>query len=72
MAAAAVDGVTARGDGAIVLLHTWPDPVAPALAEIVERLRGAGMRFVRVDELDLDEGLGSVASPRPAVPASAG
>ena len=72
VAAAAVDGVTARGDGAIVLLHTWPDPVAPALAEIVARLRGAGMRFVRIDELGLDAGLGSVASPRPAVAASAG
>jgi len=72
VAAAAIDGVTARGDGAIVLLHTWPDPVAPALAEIVERLRGAGMRFVRIDELDLPAGLGSVASPRPAVAASAG
>ena len=72
VAAAAVDGVIARGDGAIVLLHTWPDPVAPALAEIVERLRAAGMRFVRIDELDLGAGLGSVASPRPPVAASAG
>ena len=72
VAAAAVDGVTARGDGAIVLLHTWPDPVAPALAEIVERLRGSRMRFVRIDELDLGAGLGSVASPRPTVAASAG
>ena len=68
----AVDGVTARGDGVIVLLHTWPDPVAPALSEMVERLRGAGMRFVRVDELGLDDDLSSVASPRPAVPASSG
>ena len=72
VAAAAVDGATARGDGAIVLLHTWPDPVAPALAEIVERVRALGMRFVGIDELGLDEGLGSVASPRPAVAASAG
>jgi peptidoglycan-N-acetylglucosamine deacetylase len=72
VAAAAIDGVTARGDGAIVLLHTWPDPVAPALADIVERLREAGMRFVRIDELGLDEGLSSVASPRPAIAASAG
>ena len=30
IAARAVDGVLAHGDGAIVLLHTWPDPVAPA------------------------------------------
>ena len=69
---AAVDGVDARGDGAIVLLHTWPDPVAPALAEIVELLRGAGSRLVRVDELGLGEELISVGSPRPAVPAPTG
>jgi len=66
---AAVDGVIARGDGAIVLLHTWPDPVAPALAEIVERLRDGGARFVRVDELEVGEELASIGSPRPAVPA---
>ena len=68
----AVDGVTERGDGAILLLHTWPDPVAPALSEIVDRLRGAGATFVRVDALDLSDDLSPVASPRPAVPAPAG
>jgi peptidoglycan/xylan/chitin deacetylase (PgdA/CDA1 family) len=72
VADATVNGVTMHGDGAIVLLHTWPDPVAPALAEIVQRLRGAGMRFVGIDELDIGEDLASVASPRPAVPASTG
>ena len=69
---AAVDGVIAHGDGAIVLLHTWPDPVAPALGEIVERLRGTGAEFVRVDGLGLGDELGSIASPRPPVPAPAG
>jgi peptidoglycan-N-acetylglucosamine deacetylase len=68
----AVEGVRRRGDGAIVLLHSWPDPVAPALAEMVERLRADGASFVRLDELDLDEGLAPVAEPRPAVSASAG
>jgi peptidoglycan/xylan/chitin deacetylase (PgdA/CDA1 family) len=72
VAAAAVDGVTDRGDGAIVLLHTWPDPVAPALGEIVERLRAAGATFVRVDELDLPDGLEPVADPRPEVSSAAG
>jgi peptidoglycan/xylan/chitin deacetylase (PgdA/CDA1 family) len=67
VAGAAVDGVTARGDGAIVLLHTWPDPVAPALAELVGRLRDGGARFVRLDELGLSEELVSIGSPRPAV-----
>lgn len=56
IADAVVAGVAARGDGAIVLLHSWPDPVAPALAGAVGRLRERGVRFVRVDELD---------SPRP-------
>ena len=68
----AVEGVIARGDGAIVLLHTWPDPVAPALAEIVERLREQGAKFVRVDELDLAPDMTPVALPQPAVPTPAG
>jgi hypothetical protein len=68
--AATVDGASTRGDGVIVLLHTWPDAVAPALAESVERLREGGMRFVRVDELDIGTGLTPIASPRPAVPAA--
>jgi peptidoglycan-N-acetylglucosamine deacetylase len=67
-----IDGVRARGDGAIVLLHTWPDPVAPALAGIVGNLRDEGARFVGLDALDLDAGLTPVGEPRPAVPASAG
>jgi peptidoglycan/xylan/chitin deacetylase (PgdA/CDA1 family) len=51
IADAVVSGVEAHGDGAIVLLHSWPDPVAPALAEAVTRLRAQGATFVRVDEL---------------------
>ena len=70
--ARAVDGVLAHGDGAIVLLHTWPDPVAPALAEIVERLRDEGARFVGVDELDLPDGLTPVGQPRPPLAAPTG
>lgn len=61
-----IAGVTERGDGAIVLLHPWPDPVAPALAQVVERLRADGARFVGIDELDLAAGLAPIASPRPA------
>jgi peptidoglycan/xylan/chitin deacetylase (PgdA/CDA1 family) len=67
-----VEGVTAHGDGAIVLLHTWPDPVAPALAEVVERLHERGALFVRVDELDIADDLSPVGSPQPAVPTPAG
>ena len=69
IAGRAVDGVLAHGDGAILLLHTWPDPVAPALAEIVERLRAEGARFVGVDELDLPEGSDA---GRPAAAAGGG
>jgi peptidoglycan/xylan/chitin deacetylase (PgdA/CDA1 family) len=46
-----VQGVLTRGDGAIVLLHTWPDPVPGAVADFVPRLRDAGVTFVRLDEL---------------------
>lgn len=70
VAARAIAGVTSRGDGAIVLCHTWPDPVAPALSEIVERLRERGARFVGVDELGHPDDLSSIASPRPPVVAT--
>jgi peptidoglycan-N-acetylglucosamine deacetylase len=46
-----VDGVAAHGDGAIVLLHTWPETTPLALVRIVERLRGDGVEFVAVDEV---------------------
>ena len=72
VAARAVDGAVTRGDGAIVLLHTWPDPIAPGLSQIVEMLQDRGSRFVRVDELDLPDDLSPVASPRPPLRAAAG
>jgi peptidoglycan/xylan/chitin deacetylase (PgdA/CDA1 family) len=46
-----VRGALAKGDGALVLLHTWPDRTEAALAEIVRRLRDAGAELVRVDDL---------------------
>ena len=72
VASRAIDGALARGDGAIVLLHTWPDPVAPGISQVVETLRERGMRFVRVDELGLPDDLSPVASPRPPLAAVAG
>lgn len=48
----AVAGALAHGDGAVVLLHTWPAPTAEALPTIVEGLRGAGTALVALDELE--------------------
>ncbi|HEX9124479.1 MAG TPA: polysaccharide deacetylase family protein [Actinomycetota bacterium] len=48
----AVAGAIAHGDGAVVLLHTWPAPTAEALAGMLEDLAAAGARFVGVDELE--------------------
>lgn len=47
----AVRGVLRHGDGAIVLLHTWPAPTVAALPKIIERLQAEGARFVAVDEV---------------------
>jgi peptidoglycan/xylan/chitin deacetylase (PgdA/CDA1 family) len=69
--AAIRDGALAHGDGAIVLLHTWPRPVPDALAIAIPALAEAGARFVSVDELDLAAGLGPIADPRPAALAGA-
>lgn len=49
---ASVDGAIAVGDGAVVLLHTWPEATARALPDIVRRLADAGATFVTVDELE--------------------
>lgn len=48
---AAVNGVLAAGDGAIVLLHTWPASVPAALPGIIHRLRDAGREFLTLDDL---------------------
>jgi peptidoglycan/xylan/chitin deacetylase (PgdA/CDA1 family) len=67
VAAAIVRGVRRVGDGAIVLLHTWPDPVADAVEHVAEQLTGE-VRFVRVDDLPLEPGWDPVALPRPGLP----
>jgi peptidoglycan-N-acetylglucosamine deacetylase len=70
VAEAVISGAQAHGDGAVVLLHPWPDPVAPALPGIVERLQAAGANFVRLDALDLPPGLEPIGEPRPSVRAA--
>jgi peptidoglycan-N-acetylglucosamine deacetylase len=64
VAALIVGGARAYGDGAIVLLHTWPRPVPAALVLAIPALRAAGATFVRVDELDLPPGLEPIAEPK--------
>jgi peptidoglycan-N-acetylglucosamine deacetylase len=46
-----VAGVTAHGDGAVVLQHTWPNQTLVALPQIVADLRESGATFVGIDEL---------------------
>jgi peptidoglycan/xylan/chitin deacetylase (PgdA/CDA1 family) len=65
VASAIVDGATAHGDGAIVLLHTWPRPMPDALSIAIPALMSAGARFVRLDQLDLPAGLEPIGEPRP-------
>jgi len=66
VATAVRDGALAQGDGAIVLLHTWPRTVAGALRLAIPALAAAGATFVRLDALDLPRGLEPIAEPRPA------
>ena len=51
VAADALRGVAAHGDGAVVLLHTWPGATADAVPTILEGLRARGAATVAVDEL---------------------
>jgi peptidoglycan/xylan/chitin deacetylase (PgdA/CDA1 family) len=60
-----VAGCLAHGDGAIVLMHTWPRPIARAIPALTTELRAQGVTFVRLDELDLPVGLTPLGEPRP-------
>jgi peptidoglycan/xylan/chitin deacetylase (PgdA/CDA1 family) len=51
LAQAVADGLERVGDGAIVLLHAWPTPTAPAVERIVAKARTRGIELVTVDEL---------------------
>jgi peptidoglycan/xylan/chitin deacetylase (PgdA/CDA1 family) len=46
-----LEGVRELGDGAIVLLHTWPASTADATPRIVEALREDGWAFATLDEV---------------------
>ena len=47
----AIAGVREQGDGAVVLLHTWPEGTGDALGPIIARLKEMGVSFVGVDDL---------------------
>ena len=51
LVATVLAGCAAHGDGARVLLHSWPDATVAALPGIVAGLRAAGADLVRLDEL---------------------
>ena len=51
MADGVVNGAIAHGDGAVVLLHTWPTATLDALDPILTRLADAGAELCRIDEL---------------------
>jgi peptidoglycan-N-acetylglucosamine deacetylase len=46
-----VDGARGHGDGAIVLLHSWPPATVAALPAILADLAAAGIEPVRLDEV---------------------
>jgi peptidoglycan/xylan/chitin deacetylase (PgdA/CDA1 family) len=56
---AIVGGCLAHGDGAIVLLHAWPDRTLGAIDGAVTRLSEQGATFVRIDGLDRIPELGT-------------
>jgi len=47
-----LEGVAEHGDGAVVLLHTWPGSTGEALPRILKQLAEDGARFATVDELE--------------------
>jgi peptidoglycan-N-acetylglucosamine deacetylase len=49
----ALRAVEAHGDGAIVLLHTWPGGTGEAISPMIHGLRALGTTFVPIDELEV-------------------
>jgi peptidoglycan/xylan/chitin deacetylase (PgdA/CDA1 family) len=48
----AVAGCSERGDGAVLLLHTWPEHTADALPDLLDAFARSRTTFVTVDELE--------------------
>jgi peptidoglycan/xylan/chitin deacetylase (PgdA/CDA1 family) len=53
VADAVLRGVEAHGDGAVVLLHTWPTATLEAIDPILDGLAAAGIEPCRLDELPI-------------------
>jgi peptidoglycan-N-acetylglucosamine deacetylase len=51
VATIAISGSIRHGDGAVVLLHTWPIAALEAMPRIVRELRAAGAELVRLDAI---------------------
>jgi peptidoglycan/xylan/chitin deacetylase (PgdA/CDA1 family) len=47
-----VSGAMRHGDGAVVLLHTWPLATADAVPLALAGFERAGARFAAIDELE--------------------
>ena len=52
IAADAIEGVREHGDGAVVLMHTWPGGTGEGIGPMIDGLRTLGATFVTVDELE--------------------
>ena len=46
-----LDGLRTHGDGAVVLMHSWPDVTAAVIGDLVDHLRQEGADLVGVDEV---------------------
>ena len=68
IAADALEGCQAFGDGGIVLLHTWPPQAVAALPPIVDGLRALGATFVDVAELPSARWEAGSKTPRSGAP----
>lgn len=53
VARSVLEGAAAHGDGAVVLLHTWPGATAGALALALAAALERGVSFVTVDRLEV-------------------
>jgi peptidoglycan-N-acetylglucosamine deacetylase len=51
MAARVLGDVAKRGDGAVVLFHSWPAATPQAVSSIIDELSNQGAAFVTVDEV---------------------